>query len=160
MKNYGIVAGMLCISIMTMTSCSKNEEEATNMNGETYNTTFKLTDAPIDNANVEAVFVTVAEVKVDGRSLEGFNKTTLELSSLVNGKTSTLGNLDLQAGSYSNLELVLDYNTDAAGNTPGCYVATANGEKDKLAASTGKISIADSYEIIATAANEIESISI
>lgn len=155
MKNYGKVAGLLFMSIMSLTSCSKNEEESTKMNGETYNTTFKLTDAPIDNANVEAVFITVADVKVDGTSLNGFNKTTLELSSLVNGKTSTLGNLDLQAGSYSNLELVLDYNTDAAGNAPGCYVATANGEKDRLTASANTISIADSYEVIAVASNEI-----
>jgi len=155
MKNYGKVAGLVLMSIMTFTSCSKDERESTNMNGETYSTTFKMTDAPIDNANVEAVFVTVADVKVDGTSLEGFNKTTLEISSLVNGQTATLGSLDLQAGSYSNLELVLDYDTDAAGNAPGCYVATANGEKDKLSASAAKINISDSYEVLATASNEI-----
>jgi len=155
MKNYGKVAGLVLISIMTFTSCSKNERDSTNMNGETYSTTFKMTDAPIDNANVEAVFVTVADVKVDGTSLEGFNKTTLEISSLVNGQTATLGSLDLQAGSYSNMELVLDYDTDAAGNAPGCYVATANGEKDKLSASAAKINISDSYEVLATASNEI-----
>lgn len=155
MKNYGKVAGLVLMSIMTFTSCSKDERESTNMNGETYSTTFKMTDAPIDNANVEAVFVTVADVKVDGTSLEGFNKTTLEISSLVNGQTATLGSLDLQAGSYSNMELVLDYDTDAAGNAPGCYVATANGEKDKLSASAAKINISDSYEVLATASNEI-----
>ncbi|NNE75654.1 MAG: DUF4382 domain-containing protein [Pricia sp.] len=155
MKNYGKVAGLIMVSMMTMTSCSKNDEDNTTNEGEAYNTAFKITDAPVDNANVEAVFVTVSDVKVDGTSLEGFNAITINLSALVNGKTETLGNLDLQAGSYSNIELVLDYDTDAAGNTPGCYVETANGEKDKLEASATTIDIKDSFEVFASSANEV-----
>jgi len=155
MKNYGKVAGIVLMSIMTMTSCSKNEEDTMPKDGEAYNTSFKITDAPIDNANVEAVFVTISDVKVDGTSLEGFSKTTVELSALVNGKTETLGNLDLQAGSYSNIEIELDYATDATGNAPGCYVETANGEKDKIEASAKKININDAFEVFASASNEI-----
>jgi len=155
MKNYGKFAGMVLMSIMTMTSCSKNEDDTMPKEGEAYSTTFKITDAPIDNANVEAVFVTIADVKVDGTSLEGFSKTTIDLSALVNGKTETLGNLDLQAGSYSNIALILDYDTDATGNTPGCYVETANGTKDKLEASANSISIDDAYEVFAKASNEV-----
>ena len=125
MKNYGKVAGMVMMSLLTMASCSKNEDDNTTPEeAEAYNTSFKITDAPIDNANVDAVFVTIADVKVDGASLEGFSKTTVELSALVNGETETLGNLDLAAGSYSNIELQLDYVTDDDGNTPGCWVET------------------------------------
>lgn len=142
--------------LMTV-SCSKDDEgnPDPDAKAETYATTFKMTDAPIDNANVKAVFVTVSDVKVDGTSLEGFNKTTFDLSALVNGKTETLGNLQLEAGSYSNIELELDYATDAAGNAPGCYVETADGEKDKLEASAGKIDITDTFEVLASGANEI-----
>jgi hypothetical protein len=125
------------------------------MSGETYNTTFKITDAPIDNANVEAVFVTLADVKVDGKSLEGFSKTTVNLSALVNGQTETLGSLDLAARTYSNIELILDYDTDAQGNAPGCYVALANGAKDKLSAQSDRISVSDAFEVFADAANEV-----
>ncbi|TLP75672.1 DUF4382 domain-containing protein [Maribacter sp. ACAM166] len=125
------------------------------MDAESYDTTFKITDAPIDNANVEAVFVTVSSVKVDGTTLEGFNRTTFDLAALVNGETETLGNLELEAGSYSNIELELDYATDAAGNTPGCYVELANGEKDQLEASASKISITDTFEVFASTTNEI-----
>ncbi len=152
MKTYVKTAGIVLTSMLMTVSCSKDNKSP---DAETYATTFKMTDAPIDNANVEAVFVTVSAVKVDGRSLEGFNKTTFDLSALVNGKTETLGNLQLEAGSYSNIELELDYATDAAGNAPGCYVETADGGKDKLEASASKIDITDTFEIFATGANEI-----
>ncbi|WP_249356493.1 DUF4382 domain-containing protein [Maribacter sp. ACAM166] len=155
MRNYLKTVTVVFISTLLTVSCSTNDEEDANMDAESYDTTFKITDAPIDNANVEAVFVTVSSVKVDGTTLEGFNRTTFDLAALVNGETETLGNLELEAGSYSNIELELDYATDAAGNTPGCYVELANGEKDQLEASASKISITDTFEVFASTTNEI-----
>jgi len=157
MKTYLKTAGIFLTSMLMTVSCSKDDEgnPDPDTQAETYATTFKMTDAPIDNANVQAVFVTVSDVKVDGTSLEGFNRTTFDLSALVNGKTETLGNLRLEAGSYSNIELELDYAMDAAGNAPGCYVETANGDKDKLEASASKINITDTFEVLANGANEI-----
>ncbi|TVZ16417.1 DUF4382 domain-containing protein [Maribacter sp. MAR_2009_72] len=155
MKNYLKTVTVVFISTLMAVSCSNNDDGDVNMDAESYDTTFKITDAPIDNSNVEAVFVTVSNVKVDGTSLEGFNKTTFDLSALVNGETLTLGNLELEAGSYSNIELELDYETDADGNSPGCYVELVNGEKDQLEATASKISITDSFEVLATTTNEI-----
>ena len=156
MKNYGKVAGIVLMSLLTMTSCSKNDDN-TEMSeeGEAYDTTFKITDAPIDNANIEGVFVTIADVKVDGTTLEGFSKTTIELSALVNGKTETLGNLGLAAGSYSSIELQLDYVTDDDGNTPGCWVETADGQKDAIESSASKITVSDAFQVFASASNEV-----
>jgi hypothetical protein len=155
MNNYAKVVGITFMSIVFLSSCSKNGNDLNGMDGEAYQTTFKITDAPVDDANVEAVFVTIAHVKVDGQNLEGFNATTLNLSALSNGKTATLGNLDLQAGTYSNIELELDYDTDANGNAPGCYVMTVDGAKDKLSANANTILINDSYDVLAQASNEI-----
>lgn len=155
MKNYLKTVTVVFISTLMAVSCSNNDDGDVNMDAESYDTTFKITDAPIDNANVEAVFVTVSSVKVDGTTLEGFNKTTFDLAALVNGETKTLGNLELEAGSYSNIELELDYATDADGNAPGCYVELANGEKDQLEASARKISITDTFEVLASNSNEI-----
>jgi len=155
MKNYGKVAVVALMSIMSITSCSKDETEEVPNNGESYDTSFKITDAPIDNANIQAVFVTIADVKVDGTSLDGFAKTTVELSALISGQTETLGNMNLQAGSYSDIELVLDNDTDAMGNTPGSYVELANGSKDKLEAASNSIQVADTYEVIASNSNEV-----
>ena len=150
LKNVGITMG---IAIM-MFSCSKDNENG-NPESETYSTTYKITDAPVDNAEIEAVFVTVSDVRVDGTSLEGFNKTTFDLSALVNGQTKTLGNLQMEAGSYSNIELVLDYDADMDGNAPGCYVEMADGSKDKIESTSQSIDITDSFEVFATNTNEI-----
>lgn len=155
MTNYLKTIALFLTSMFITVSCSKNDDGNGHMESESYDTTFKITDAPIENANVEAVFVTVSNVKVDGKSLEGFNKTTFDLAALVNGKTKTLGNLQLEAGSYSSIEFELDYATDAAGNSPGCYVAMADGQKDQLEASASNISINDTFEIFASNTNEI-----
>ncbi|WP_424989168.1 DUF4382 domain-containing protein [Flagellimonas sp.] len=150
LKNVGITMG----TVIMMFSCS--EDNATeNPEGETYNTTYKITDAPVDHAEIEAVFVTVSDVRVDGTSLEGFTKTTFDLSALVNGQTKTLGDLQMEAGSYSNIELVLDYEADMDGNSPGCYVEMADGTKDKIESASQTINITDSFEVFTTNTNEI-----
>ncbi|WP_339707587.1 DUF4382 domain-containing protein [uncultured Kriegella sp.] len=155
MKKYLKNGALLGLTMMAMIACSKSDDGEKNTDGESYNTTFKITDAPVDNANIEAVFVTISDVKVDGTSLEGFNTTTIELSALVNGKTETLGNLDLQAGSYSDIVLELDYDMDSFGNSPGCYVEMADGSKDKLEASSKKINISNAFEVFTSTSNEI-----
>ncbi|NYJ28681.1 DUF4382 domain-containing protein [Allomuricauda sp. ARW1Y1] len=141
-------------TVIMMFSCS--EDNATeNPEGETYNATYKITDAPVDHAEIEAVFVTVSDVRVDGTSLEGFTKTTFDLSALVNGQTKTLGDLQMEAGSYSTIELVLDYEADVDGNAPGCYVEMADGTKDKIESASQTINVTDSFEVFATNTNEI-----
>ena len=155
MKTFLKNSAYLFVTVFIALSCSDDDNVQSDMSAETYNTTFKITDAPIDNADVEAVFVTIADVKVDGQSLEGFSKTTLELSALVNGQTETLGNLDLQAGTYSSLELILDYESDQTGSTPGCYVALADGTKDKIESSSSTITINDAFEVFASNTNEV-----
>ena len=153
MKKYVKTTAIFVTSVFLFASCSKDNDS--NVNAETYNTTFKVTDAPIDNADVEAVMVTVTDVKVDGQSLEGFNATTINLKALTDGETETLGSLDLNAKSYSSLELVLDYDMDASGNEPGCYVEMVDGSKDKISAAANTIAITDSFEVIANATNEV-----
>ena len=155
MKHYLKTTGIVMASMLFAMSCSEDENGDANMQQDSYDTTFKITDAPIDNANVDAVVVTITDVKVDGVSLEGFSATTVELSSLVNGQTETLGDLDLKARSYSNLQLVLDLDQDVNGNSPGCYVEMVNGEKDKLESAANTIDISDSFEILASSSNDV-----
>lgn len=152
MKNYLKTVGTFLTLMLIMVSCSDDDGNGSN---QSYDTTFKMTDAPIDDANVEAVFVTVTDVKVDGVSLEGFTKTTFDLAALVNGETKTLGNLQIEQGAHSNIELQLDYAADASGNAPGCYVMKANGEKDQLEAESNSIFITDTFEVFANNTNEV-----
>lgn len=107
----------------------------------------EMTDAPIDDANVEAVFVTVADLKVDGASVEGFSKATIEVSALQNGLTELLCNTQLDAGAYSKIALVLDYAADESGAAPGCYVVDTGGLKHQLLSQAGEIVIDHDFAI-------------
>ncbi len=96
----------------------------------------EMTDGPIDDAEVQGAFVTVAAVKIDGETYSGFSgKQTIDLLAFQNGNTKALGIGELEAGSYSNISLVLDYETDADGNAPGCYILKTDNTKDEIATS-------------------------
>lgn len=123
---------LLCSFSVLFVQCEDEPAEPT-LSGEAR---FEITDAPIDNANVQGAFVTVTAVKVDGRAISNLEvKQTVDLLALQNGNTEILGSTELEAGTYGSLELVLDYETDASGNAPGCYVLLDGGEKEALAAS-------------------------
>ena len=144
-KNF-IRSSFLILASVLIVSCTIDEESSPS-GTEKYNTEVAITDAPIDDANVKAVFITVADVKVDGVSLQGFQKTTVEISSLTNGKTQTLGNLDLASGAKSNIVLVLASDTDASGNAPANYIVTANNETKALVTSANEIKVNDSFNV-------------
>lgn len=152
-KNF-FNAGLVVVCLSLVYSCSE-DDQGTPENPEGYNTKVSITDAPIDNANVQAAFITIAEVNVNGKSIEGFQKTTVNISSLQNGNSELLGSLDLESGTTSEITLVLDNETDASGEAPGNYILTAEGEKKALVATSGIIEITDNLDIQAVENNEI-----
>lgn len=146
-------ATILLLAITFLTSCSK--DDGTSYGNEKSKTNFYITDAPTDNTNVKGVIVTVADVKVNGVSIEGFTKTTIDLMQYQNGMTKLLGNLELNTGTYSNITLVLDNQTDANGNAPGSYVLMTSGTIKAIQSSSSKIDINGSFEVLATSENDI-----
>jgi cytoskeletal protein CcmA (bactofilin family) len=115
--------------------CAKDDSPST---GDTGNVTIRITDAPADDASVKGTFITVSEIKIDGKSLDGFQKQTFELSALRNGNARTLINGQVRAGNYSKVTLVLDLAADASGNAPGCYVLDNANVKHDLRASAAQ----------------------
>lgn len=114
------------------TACSEDDSDDPTVQGSVE---FQMTDAPTDDANVKSAVVTITEIKVDGKTWDGLNgKVTLDLLAYQNGDVKALGLGQLEAGTYSNITLTLDYETDANGNTPGCYVETVDGVKHELKA--------------------------
>src|SRR5690606_251189 len=110
----------------------------------------KITDAPIDDAEIKGAYVTIAEVWVNGVKAEGFTKKTIDLMAYQNGSTLSLISDTLAAGSYSDLSLVLDLETDQSGNSPGCFILTEDVVKHNLAASgetTAKIDIEKQFDV-------------
>jgi Domain of unknown function (DUF4382) len=123
--------------ILFSQACSNSSNDATPTSGDV---DFQMTDAPSDDANIKGVFVTVADIKVDGTSISGFQKQTIDLKAFQEGNTKLLGTTRLTAKDYSSLTLVLDADADATGASPGSYVLANDNTKYKLR-SSGTISI-------------------
>ena len=145
----------LFVSVL-MIQCSKNNNSSTQSKGQL---TVKMTDAPSDDANIQATFVTVADVKVDGQSVGGFSKQTVKISDLQSGKTQVLFSGNVQADTYSNISLVLDYEKDASGNAPGCYVLDITNVKHNLlsvsSSTTGEIKLEKSFMVLANGSSNL-----
>ena len=129
MKNrFLFIAPAVLLFAMSFTSCKKNDDT----NSGSASTAIKVTDAPLDDANVSGVFVTIAEIKLDGQTVQGFTKTTVDLATYQNGSTKTIGTFNLEGKVYSSITFVLDFDADANGNAPGSYVLNTGNVKHKL----------------------------
>jgi Domain of unknown function (DUF4382) len=148
-----LIAPAFFLFAVSITSCKK--EDDTNSGTGTASTAIKVTDAPMDDVNVSGAFVTISAIKVDGQTVQGFTKTTVDLAAYQNGNTKTLGNFNLEGKTYSNITFVLDFDTDANGNAPGSYVLTTSNVKHKLSSGSNAITVAKSYTLQSNASNSI-----
>lgn len=148
-------AGLFIFSMLLIVSCSKDEDDNVQPSAETYSTTVEVTDAPIDNANVQGAFVTIANVMINGKTLEGFNTTTVNLLTLQNGNTEALGNVALESGVTSNITVQLATDADDQGEPMANYILLTSGEKIELALETTEIVISDAAEVLASTENTI-----
>lgn len=132
--NIQSLAMSACLAtLLLLTACNKDDK------GSSFQ--LYMTDAPYDNAQVEAVFVTVADVRIDGASMPGFSPKTFELSAYQKGEVFLLGDADLGAGNHQTITLVMDYANDAQGNAPGCYVKESNGSVHMLSSTATEITL-------------------
>ncbi len=148
-------AGLLLFSMLFIISCSDDADDNMEPSAETYNTTVEVTDAPIDNANVQGAFVTITNVMINGKALEGFTTTTVDLLALQNGNTEALGNVDLESGVTSNITVQLASDADAQGEAMANYILLKSGEKVELALTTTEIVVSDAAEVVASSENTI-----
>ena len=141
-----IIAYFLIVGSLLLTSCqdSDNSNPSKATSGKL---SLELTDAPIDNPNVKSCIVTVANVYVDGIKLEGFPKTTIDLLALQNGKTSSLGEFEIENKSYSSLSLEIDFEKTAQGETPGAYIELQDGTRDAILLSEKTLSLSSAFDI-------------
>ena len=155
MKNrISLIAPAVLLFAMSLTSCKKDND--TNPGGSgSASTTIKVTDAPSDDVNVSGAFVTIAEIKVDGQTVQGFTKTTVDLAAYQNGSTKTIGTFNLEGKTYSSITFVLDFDADASGNAPGCYVLTTGNVKHKLTTTSNVITVTKNYTLQSNASNSI-----
>ncbi|PKP32819.1 MAG: hypothetical protein CVT99_03880 [Bacteroidetes bacterium HGW-Bacteroidetes-16] len=146
MKSRILIVTSVIAFAMLFVQCSKVNETK----DEKGQIMVKMTDAPSDDANIEGTFITIADVKIDGKSVEGFAKQTIEISAYQNGETKLILNEEVIAKSYSAISLVLDYESDASGVSPGCYILTSDTEKHNLSASAEtqtEITVSKPFEV-------------
>lgn len=153
-RNF-LKTGLLIFSILFFAACSKDGDDEATPAGETYSTTVEVTDAPIDNANVQGAFVTVTNVKINGKALEGFNTTTVDLLALQNGKTQTLGNIALESGTTASIVVQLSNDADDKGEAMANYILLTSGEKKELVLESTEIVLTDAAEVVADANNSV-----
>ena len=130
--NHFLTVALLLGASLFLTNCKK-DDNSSNLTGTAQ---FEVTDGPVDDANVKGTFVTVTAIKVDGQAISGFSKQTIDLMAYQQGNTKLLGSAKLEAGSYNQVTLVLDYLADEDGNSPGCYVLGTDNVKHNLQASS------------------------
>lgn len=145
---------LIGIAAFAVQSCNDNDDPSSGM-GEVE---FEITDAPSDDATVKGVFVTVTDIKVDGESVGLTQKQTIDLTAYTEGQTKLLGTAQLDAKSYSSITLILDNESDAAGNAPGNYVLTTDDSKYELTGTTSgttEIVVNKSMDVVANSSNTI-----
>jgi hypothetical protein len=145
--------GAALLFTLTFTACKKSSG-STNNSGDA-RTSMGATDAAIDDASVSGVFVTITDIKLDGQSIQGFNKTTINLAAFKNGNIKNIGNYNLEGKSYSTLTFVLDYAKDSSGNAPGAYVLTTDNVKHALTSNTNSITISKNFTLQTADSNAI-----
>jgi hypothetical protein len=145
-----ILMAMLVISL-GMIQCS-DDNDTTDGTGRLK---VKMTDAPSDDASVKGTFITVSEVKVDGKTVDGFKAQTIEISAYQQGNAKLIIDGEVEAKTYSKLTLVLDYQNDEQGNSPGCYVLTDQGKQRLEAAADGEITVTKSFQVTAGGLTEL-----
>lgn len=109
-----IKSSFLILFLFIFTSCLSNGSKTLdNLEGATGNLRVLATDAPFNHSTVTAANITVTEINVlraDGaeKLVIMDSKKTLNLIDLKNGLVSTLAELNIPSGDYSEMRLVIE----------------------------------------------------
>jgi hypothetical protein len=141
MKMRRIISlGLLAAALIAFpTACEDDEDMGTG----TIN--LSITDAPIDEATVTGVYITIDSMQYHKQNnawetFEGYNgPRTVNLLNLTDGASELLGNFEMEAGQYNQLRFILDAPERGQGtpSNPGCYLKYENGDSLALFVPSG-----------------------
>lgn len=155
-KNCVMLASALLGIIFLFTRCTDDEE----INLQSGTLILKITDVASDDENIKGIFITVTDLKLDGKPVRGFNPQTIEISDLTHGKTRVMLEKELAAKQYEKVTLVLAAGTGEQGNPPGCYVLTTDNSKHNLFSESGnpdvlEVTASKTFELLPARNNKL-----
>jgi len=109
-----------------------------------------LTIIPSGFKNIQSTFITISEIRINGKKLDGFFKQSIDLSAYQEGDIKLIFNGKAEVKKYTSVTVILDYESDKSGNFPGCYILTENNMKYCLGRemkSKAEITIQKTFEI-------------
>ncbi|MBT8190771.1 MAG: DUF4382 domain-containing protein [Bacteroidia bacterium] len=143
-------------------ACSKDEGfvntdiNSSNNSNEKAELSIHVTDAPIDNSEVEACFVTIAGIYLDGVKVEAFSETTVDLLAYQNSDTYKLGDFEVDSRNYSSIELeLMAESPDEATHPHGSYILDSEGKAHALINNSVFVSLSSEFEADASTKTEI-----
>lgn len=123
---FNLLSLLFVAVLFTWTSCDDDDKVLPERDSGELR--IEITDAPVDDPLVKAVYITVSDLKINGSSFPEFTKKKINLLELQDGKTETLGLTGIEVGSYDEISLVLEGNSAEAAT----YVEDVNGEAHAL----------------------------
>lgn len=139
MRKLSLILAIAAVFVFAFVACDKDND------GQTGRVLLSITDAPIDTDGITGVFITFTEIQyhISGNNWASFpdfeGPRTFNLLDLTRGETDLLGDLELEAGKYTQLRFILDapsYGQEPPSN-PGCYLEFENGETQPLFVPSG-----------------------
>ncbi|GAA0891518.1 DUF4382 domain-containing protein [Fulvivirga kasyanovii] len=128
------------LSALVITACN-DDDSTTNGKGKA---SIYITDAPIDDANVSAVVISVNRVEANGpegwETIEEFEEpVSIDLLSYQNGEAFLLTENEMDAGTYSEVRLILNIKkkVDDQLQNEGSYIEYIDGSKEPLFVPSG-----------------------
>ena len=138
MKKLSVILSIILVTVFIFTACEKDNNTGT--------LNLSITDAPVDDPNIEGVYLTITEVqyhKSDNNewfSFEDFEgPAEFNILELTNGESALLGSFELETGTYTQLRFMLDAPVQGMSvpSSPGCYLKYNDGSTEPLYVPSG-----------------------
>lgn len=138
---------VVLLSLMMFTACNDDDEKVAadkpDYEGQGQANIY-ITDAPVDDANISTVVISIVGVEVNGpdgwKTVKEFEEAVkIDLLSYQNGEAYLLTEEIIEAGVYTEVRLKLNIQEEIDGElqNPGCYIEFKDGTKEPLFVPSG-----------------------
>jgi hypothetical protein len=161
-KEKSIWVGALMIGMIALLPSCSSDDDNPMQSGQVK---VYITDAPVDDANVEAVVISVNKIEMNGprgwEPVKEFDTPfSINILDYQNGKSYFVTDANVTAGAYTEARFVLNADTDmnATVTNPPCFIRYKDGSKQPLFIPSGTTSgykAKGTVEVVANSTTEV-----